>query len=255
MNSYYLEILALSIIQGISEFIPVSSSAHLLLISKITDFNYTSLEIDVSLHLGSLIAIIIYFWKDLFNVYKNKKLLNLIFFGSIPIIIFGFIFYKFDFIDQVRNLKVIAWTTLIFGIILFFADKKTQNKNIAKNLNLKTIFLIGCFQALSIIPGVSRSGIVITACRFSNYNRVDAAKISFFLSIPALVGASFLGLINNTDKNLEFNFAILLSILFSFIFSFITIKFLIYYLKKFSLNIFVYYRLILSLLLFIIAYN
>ena len=255
MNTYYLEILALSIIQGISEFIPVSSSAHLLLISKITDFNYTSLEIDVSLHLGSLIAIIIYFWKDLFNVYKNKKLLNLIFFGSIPIIIFGFIFYKFDFIDQVRNLKVIAWTTLIFGIILFFADKKTQNKNIAKNLNLKTIFLIGCFQALSIIPGVSRSGIVITACRFSNYNRVDAAKISFFLSIPALVGASFLGLINNTDKNLEFNFAILLSILFSFIFSFITIKFLIYYLKKFSLNIFVYYRLILSLLLFIIAYN
>ena len=255
MNSYYLEILALSIIQGISEFIPVSSSAHLLLISKITDFNYTSLEIDVSLHLGSLIAIIIYFWKDLFNIYKNKKLLNLIFFGSIPIIIFGFIFYKFDFIDQVRNLKVIAWTTLIFGIILFFADKKTQNKNIVSDLNLKTIFLIGCFQAISIIPGVSRSGIVITACRFSNYNRVDAAKISFFLSIPALVGASFLSLINNTDKNLEFNFAILLSILFSFIFSFITIKFLIYYLKKFSLNIFVYYRLILSLLLFIIAYN
>lgn len=255
MNSYYLEILALSIIQGISEFIPVSSSAHLLLISKITDFNYTSLEIDVSLHLGSLIAIIIYFWKDLFNIYKNKKLLNLIFFGSIPIIIFGFIFYKFDLIDQVRNLKVIAWTTLIFGIILFFADKKTQNKNIVSDLNLKTIFLIGCFQAISIIPGVSRSGIVITACRFSNYNRVDAAKISFFLSIPALVGASFLSLINNTDKNLEFNFAILLSILFSFIFSFITIKFLIYYLKKFSLNIFVYYRLILSLLLFIIAYN
>ncbi len=255
MNSYYLEILALSIIQGISEFIPVSSSAHLLLFSKITDFNYTSLEIDVSLHLGSLIAIIIYFWKDLFNVYKNKKLLNLIFFGSIPIIIFGFIFYKFDLIDQVRNLKVIAWTTLIFGIILFFADKKTQNKNIVSDLNLKTIFLIGCFQAISIIPGVSRSGIVITACRFSNYNRVDAAKISFFLSIPALVGASFLSLINNTDKNLEFNFAILLSILFSFIFSFITIKFLIYYLKKFSLNIFVYYRLILSLLLFIIAYN
>ena len=255
MNTYYLEILALSIIQGISEFIPVSSSAHLLMFSKITDFNYTSLEIDVSLHLGSLIAIIIYFWKDLFNVYKNKKLLNLIFFGSIPIIIFGFVFYKFDFIDQVRNLKVIAWTTLIFGIILFFADKKMQNKNIANDLNLKTIFLIGCFQAISIIPGVSRSGIVITACRFSNYNRVDAAKISFFLSIPALVGASFLGLINNTDKNLEFNFAILLSILFSFIFSFITIKFLIYYLKKFSLNIFVYYRLILSLLLFIIAYN
>lgn len=255
MNSYFSEILALSIIQGISEFIPVSSSAHLLLFSKIKDFNFASLEIDVSLHLGSLIAILIYFWKDLFNIYKNKKLLNLIIFGSIPIIIFGFIFYKFNFIDQARNLKVIAWTTMIFGILLFFADKKTQEKNITNDLNLKTIFIIGCFQAISIIPGVSRSGIVITACRFSNYNRVDAAKISFFLSIPALIGASILSLNNLADKSFEFSLAILFSILFSFIFSYMTIKFLIYYLKKFSLNIFVYYRLILSLILFIIAYN
>lgn len=255
MTSYYLEILLLSIIQGISEFIPVSSSAHLLLFSKIKASNFSSLEIDVSLHLGSLIAIIVYFWKDLLNVYKSKELLNLIFFGSIPLLIVGFFFYSFGFIDHVRNLKVIAWTTLIFGVLLYFSDKKTQNKNIKKNLNLKNIFLIGFFQALSIIPGVSRSGIIITGCRFSNFNRVDAAKISFFLSIPALAGASFLSLNDLPDKTFEFNLAIFLSILFSFIFSYITIKFLLYYLKKFSLNIFVYYRLVLSLLLFIIAYS
>ena len=98
MSAYYLEILILSIIQGISEFIPVSSSAHLLLFSKIKNLSYTSLEIDISLHLGSLIAIIIYFWKDLFNIFKNKDLLKLIFFGSTPLIICGFFFYKFGFI-------------------------------------------------------------------------------------------------------------------------------------------------------------
>ena len=254
MSTYYLEILVLSIIQGISEFIPVSSSAHLLLFSKIKEFNYSSLEIDVSLHLGSLLAIIIYFWRDIFSIYKNRKLLKLIIIGSIPLLIFGFFFYKFGYIDQIRNLKVIAWTTLIFGILLFFADKNNQNKNIINDLNLKNIFLIGFFQALSLIPGVSRSGIVITASRFTNFNRIDSAKISFFLSIPALAGASVLILNDLPDKSLDFNLTIFLSILFSFISSLITIKFLLYYLKKFSLNLFVYYRLILSLLLFIIAY-
>tara|TARA_B100002051_G_C16725937_1_gene635330 strand:+ start:1312 stop:2079 length:768 start_codon:yes stop_codon:yes gene_type:complete len=255
MISYYLEILLLSIIQGISEFIPVSSSAHLLLFSKFKDFDHSSLQIDISLHLGSLLAIILYFRKDLINSYKNKKLLNLIFFGSLPLIIFGFFFYKFGIIDLVRNLKVISWTTFIFGILLFFADKKTQNKNIVKDLTLKNIFLIGFFQAISIIPGVSRSGIVITACRYSNFNRVDAAKISFLLSIPALTGASVLGFNDIQYKSFEFNLAIYLSVLFSFIFSYMTIKFLLYYLQKFSLNVFVFYRLILSLLLFIIAYS
>ncbi len=255
MISYYLEILLLSIIQGISEFIPVSSSAHLLLFSKFKDFDHSSLQIDISLHLGSLLAIIIYFRKDLINSYKNKKLLNLIFFGSLPLIIFGFFFYKFGIIDLVRNLKVISWTTFIFGILLFFADKKTQSKNIVKDLTLKNIFLIGFFQAISIIPGVSRSGIVITACRYSNFNRVDAAKISFLLSIPALTGASVLGFNDIQYKSFEFNLAIYLSVLFSFIFSYMTIKFLLYYLQKFSLNVFVFYRLILSLLLFIIAYS
>ena len=172
-----------------------------------------------------------------------------------PLIIFGFFFYKFGIIDLVRNLKVISWTTFIFGILLFFADKKTQNKNIVKDLTLKNIFLIGFFQAISIIPGVSRSGIVITACRYSNFNRVDAAKISFLLSIPALAGASVLGFNDIQYKSFEFNLAIYLSVLFSFIFSYMTIKFLLYYLQKFSLNIFVFYRLILSLLLFIIAYS
>ena len=254
MISYYLEILLLSIIQGISEFIPVSSSAHLLLFSKFKDFDHSSLQIDISLHLGSLLAIIIYFRKDLINSYKNKKLLNLIFFGSLPLIIFGFFFYKFGIIDLVRNLKVISWTTFIFGILLFFADKKTQSKNIVKDLTLKNIFLIGFFQAISIIPGVSRSGIVITACRYSNFNRVDAAKISFLLSIPALCGASVLSFNDILKQSVDFNYLVILAIVLSFFFSFITVKFFLNFIKKFSMNIFVVYRIALGLVLLFLVY-
>ena len=255
MSFYYLEILLLAIVQGISEFVPISSSAHLILFSNIQKFNYASLEIDVSLHLGSLIAILVYFRKDLLNIFKNKKLLNLILFGSIPLIFFGFIFYEYRIIELVRNLKLIAWTTFIFGILLYFADKKIQEKTIDNDLNFKNIILIGFYQSLSIIPGVSRSGVVITASRFSKFNRVDAAKISFFLSIPALSGASILGLSDISVENFEFNLIILISILFSFIFSYLTIKFFLYYLRKFSLSVFIYYRLFLSFILFFIAYT
>ena len=127
--------------------------------------------------------------------------------------------------------------------------------NIDNNLNFKNIIVIGMFQVLALIPGVSRSGIVITASRIFGFKRVDSAKISFFLSIPALFGASILGARDILDNNIDFNFIILVSILLSFIFSFLTIKFLLRYLKKFSLNIFVYYRIVLSMILFLIVYS
>ena len=255
MISVYFQSILIALVQGVSEFIPVSSSAHLLLISYLSKFNYTSLEVDISLHLGSLLAILVYFWKDLINILDNKKLLHLIIFGSIPLIVIGFIVNYFDVIYLLRNLKLIAWTTLIFGIVLFFADKKIAKNNIENNLNFKNIIVIGLFQVLALIPGVSRSGIVITASRMFGFKRVDSAKISFFLSIPALFGASVLGAGDILNKNIDFNFIILISIFFSFIFSFLTIKYLLKYLEKFSLNIFIYYRIILSIILFLILYG
>ena len=255
MISIYFQSILIALVQGVSEFIPVSSSAHLLLISYLSKFNYTSLEVDISLHLGSLLAILVYFWKDLINILDNKKLLHLIIFGSIPLIVIGFIVNYFDVIYLLRNLKLIAWTTLIFGIVLFFADKKIAKNNIENNLNFKNIIVIGLFQVLALIPGVSRSGIVITASRMFGFKRVDSAKISFFLSIPALFGASVLGAGDILNKNIDFNFIILISIFFSFIFSFLTIKYLLKYLEKFSLNIFIYYRIILSITLFLIVYG
>ena len=130
MISYYLETIILSVVQGIPEFIPVSSSAHLVLISKLSNFNLNSLEIDVSLHFGSLLAIVAYFWKDLFVISRNKKKLYLIFLGSIPLIIVGYILYTSNLIYHLRNLEVIAWTTLIFGILLYFSDKSRLSKNL-----------------------------------------------------------------------------------------------------------------------------
>ena len=250
----FIEILILSAVQGISEFLPISSSAHLILVSNLYDFKSSSLLIDISLHLGSLLAIIFFFRKDLFDLRNNKRILSLIIVGSIPLIIFGYILHSTELIHLLRNIKVIAWTTLIFGIILFFADQRKINQNIHTNLNIKSIIFIGIFQILALVPGVSRAGITMTAARFLKFNRVDSSKISFLLSIPALAGASFLGLKDAFNQSIEINYLILVAVILSFLFSYMTVKFFLSYINKFSLNIFIIYRIIISFILFYIIY-
>tara|TARA_B100000212_G_scaffold13036_1_gene9324 strand:- start:180 stop:947 length:768 start_codon:yes stop_codon:yes gene_type:complete len=250
----FIEILILSAIQGISEFLPISSSAHLILISNFYDFKTSSLLIDISLHLGSLFAIMFYFKKDLFDLKNNKRLLGLIIVGSIPLMIFGYILHSSNLIYFVRNVEIIAWTTLFFGLILYFSDQSKTKKNISKNLNLKSIIFIGIFQILALIPGVSRAGITITAARFLNFNRVDSTKISFLLSIPALIGASSLGITDAFKETLEISYLSIIAIVLSFLFSFITVKYFLKYVNNFSLNIFVIYRVFLGIILLLIIY-
>ena len=254
MISNFLEILILSIVQGISEFLPVSSSAHLFLVSEIYKFESQSLIVDVSLHLGSLLAIIFYFRIELKDIVNNKNLLFLMVLGSLPLIILGAIIYKTGLINYFRNIEVIAWTTLIFALLLYIADKFENKKKIETDLQLKSILIIGLFQILALIPGVSRSGIVITAGRFLNFSRYDSTKISFYLSIPALMGASVLSLKDAVNQNLEFNFLLIISIILSFIFSYLAIKYFLIYTKKFSLKFFVIYRIVLSIIIFSIIY-
>ena len=249
-----IEVLILSAIQGISEFLPISSSAHLILVSSLYEFKSSSLLIDISLHLGSLFAIIYYFKNDLLDIKNNSRLLIFIIIGSIPLIIVGYILYSTGIIYELRNIKVIAWTTLIFGIILYIADKNSLDKKISTNLNMKSILFIGLFQILSLIPGVSRAGITITGARILKFNRIDSSKISFLLSIPALAGASFLGLKDVFDQSVEFNYLVIIAIVSSFIFSFITVKFFLIYVNKFSMNVFVIYRILIALFLFAIIY-
>ncbi len=254
MISKYIETLILSIIQGISEFIPVSSSAHLLIISRMSDFNVSNLQLDISLHLGSLLAIILFFRKELINIINNKNIFLLIVLGSIPLVIVGYIFYSTNLIDQFRNLKIVAWTTLIFGILLYFSDKFELKNKISSELNIKSIIIIGLFQILAIIPGVSRSGIVITASRFLKFDRVESSKIAFYLSIPALAGASVLGFKDVIDDQINFDAIFIFSTSASFLFSYFTIKYFLIYVKMFSLSFFVIYRIVLSIILFSIIY-
>ena len=250
-----IEVIALSLIQGITEFLPISSSSHLIIVSEYLEFNNKNLEIDVSLHIGSFLAVIIFFRKDIFNFVQNKDLFLKILIGSLPVMIAGYLLVKFNFIDQIRNIKVIGWTTLIFGILLYLSDKSGIQNKINSNFTLKSAVLIGLLQILSLIPGVSRSGIAITGARVLKFNRYDSAKISFLLSIPTLAAVSLFGL-NNLLKSESFNFSflIIISIIFSFLFSFITIKYFLKYIKTFSLNIFVIYRVILGIGLLVLAY-
>ena len=255
MKTDYFQTFLLAIVQGISEFIPVSSSAHLIILSKISNFSISSLQLDISLHSGSLLAIIFYFRKDLLNIINNKSLFLLIVLGSIPLILVGYFFYTSGLIENLRNLKIIAWTTLIFGILLFIADRTKVKNKINNNLNFKNILIIGIIQILAIIPGASRSGVIITASRFLNFDRVDSSKISFYLSIPALLGASVLSFRDIYNTNIDLNFIFLFAVMFSFVFSYLTIKYFLVYVKNFNLNLFVYYRTILALIIFIIAYS
>ena len=255
MFQEFIEILILSAIQGISEFLPISSSAHLIIVSNLYDLKSGSLLIDISLHLGSLLAILFFFRKDLFNLKHNQKLLTLIILGSMPLIIFGYILHSTELIHLLRNIKVIAWTTLFFGIVLFFADQREIDRNISSGLNIKTILFIGLFQIIALIPGVSRAGITMTASRFLKFNRVDSTKISFLLSIPALAGASFLGLRDIFNQSIEINYLIIIAIILSFLFSYMTVKFFLNYINKFSLTIFVIYRIIIAFILLLIIYT
>ena len=138
-----VEILILSAIQGISEFLPVSSFAHSVLVSKYYTFTNQSLLIDICLHLGSLIAIIFYFRKDIFNFIKNKSFLVKILVGTIPIIPVGFVLYQTGLIDQLRSLKVIGWMSLIFGILLYVSDRSEITKKINTGFTNKSAIFIG----------------------------------------------------------------------------------------------------------------
>tara|TARA_B110001452_G_C15151567_1_gene400775 strand:- start:175 stop:933 length:759 start_codon:yes stop_codon:yes gene_type:complete len=250
-----IEILILSSIQGITEFLPISSSSHLILISSYLNFENQSLSIDVSLHIGSFLAVITYFRKDLKNFIKNKDLFFKILIASLPVMLAGYLLVKLNIIDQLRNIKIIGWTTVIFGILLYFSDKINLSKSINKNFTYKSAVFIGFFQVLSLMPGVSRSGITITAARLLKFQRFDSAKISFLLSIPTLGAVTLFGLKNLSNfENFSFSLINLVAIFFSYSFSIITIKYFLKYIKKFSLNIFVIYRVILGTVLLIIAY-
>ena len=249
------ELIVLSLVQGITEFLPISSSSHLIIISEFFDFAEEDLLKNISLHIGSFLAVLAYFRNEILNYVKYKKIFLLIVIASTPVIILGYFLVKFEIIDFLRGIKIIGWTTIIFGILLYISDKFNVQKKLEYDFDLKSAIIIGIFHAISLIPGVSRSGIAITFARFLGFNRVDAAKISFLLSIPTLLAVSLYGLYGLYEINdLAIKKINLLFVLMSFLFSYITIVFFLQFLKKFSLIVFVVYRVILGFILLYFAY-
>ena len=253
-------IIILSMVQGITEFLPISSSAHLIIIPEIFGSISSKRSFDVSLHFGSLLAVIFYLKKDILKISHDTIFLkknnqgfitfkNLII-STIPIVFVGFLIHLYDF-DTIRNLEIIGWSTLGFGILLGIAD----TKKFIKNLNLKDAFIIGLFQVLALIPGTSRSGIVITAGLFMGFSRYDASKYSLLLSIPVILAAMTLESFSLFYKEgFFFNDEMIIGIISSFCLAFVTIKLFMKWINTASLKIFVFYRVILGVVILIYAY-
>jgi undecaprenyl-diphosphatase len=246
-----IEALILGIVQGITEFLPVSSTAHLILFPWF--FNWggevDSLTFDISLHAGTLLALILCFWKDwLTLITKKQRLLGMIVLASIPAGVVGFLLN--DAAEKyLRSPLLISLALIAVGIIMLISEKMFKYKSIEKT-GLKDAIFIGVAQAIAVIPGVSRSGITISAGLFRGLEREASARLSFLLSTPIIGGATLLHLrkafIGHETHDVRL-FAI--GFIASFITGFMAIRFLLNFLKKYPLNLFVYYRFALSLVI------
>ncbi len=246
-----LKIIILGIVQGITEFLPISSNAHLIIMEQLLNFQNNNEILNLVFHLGSLFAIISYFFSELLGLLKKPKIILNLIIATLPVVIIGYFVFKFRLIDYGNfPIKIIAITTIIFGIILFFSDKIKITKKLYTDLNVKNSLIIGLFQVIALIPGVSRSGITLTAGRFLGYSRLDAAKFSFFLSIPTTAGACFLGILDLIKMDsTDFNYIAIVAFIVSFISSYLTIKYFLSFISRFNLNFFVYYRIILGVII------
>lgn len=255
----YIQSIILGIVQGLTELLPISSSAHLTLIPWIFNWNGLSESFDVALHFGTLLAIGLFFFKDWielikggFNlaVKKEKSVEGRMFWyivlATIPGGIIGFLLDHF-LEDALKAPLIIASALIIMGIILYFADKKCASKISYERMRLKETFLIGLSQALAFIPGVSRSGVTMTTARLMKVDRESAAKYSFMLSAPIVLAATIFKF-----TSFEFSIPFFIGVLTSFLVGFVVIKWLLQYLKKGSFKGFAIYRVVLGLAIMLI---
>lgn len=249
----FVESFFLGLVQGIGEFLPISSSAHLTLFPFFINKQYQGLAFDVMLHIGTLLAIVIFFYADWIEIIKEtlkdpyspqgKKLIFLAI-ATIPGAIVGLSLEKYAE-NLFRTPVMVAISLIFFSIVIWIADRKAKTFKEEKEFSLKDAILIGIAQSFAIVPGASRSGMTISAALMLGYKRFDAAIISFLLSAPIILGAGILEMrkldINSIDNSLITAFAS------SFIFGLISIKFLLSYLKKRGMRLFVIYRVVLGL--------
>ena len=250
----FIHILILSAIQGITEFLPISSQSHLILTSHLLGMNDQGLGFDIALHAGSLIAILIYYRDEIKKMLsvtdEGIRYFKLIIIGSIPLPLIGLLFIDIVSINM-RSVTSIALMTIVFALILYIADvRKKENISSLASMSMFTIIFIGFMQTLAIMPGVSRAGIVITAALLANFSREDSIKIAFLLSIPAIFMATVYQSMQLYEiGNIEILNEHLLGMFLSFIFSYITIHLFISTINKISFTPYIIYRLILGVAL------
>ncbi len=266
-----LNIIVLAIVQGITEFLPVSSSGHLLLIPGLTGWKDQGLATDVMVHVGSLFAIMVYFWRDVMRLIKGgiellmfkwtdeSRLAAYIIIGTIPAVIFGLILKKTGILDGLRvgdtAFMVVGWTAIIYGTLLYLTDRYGLRINYMSDMRMSPAIIIGCAQALALIPGTSRSGITMTAARALGYERSDAARFSFLLGMPAMAGAGLLTYLELQEKGESIPVDALYAAGLTFFSAIAAITFLMALVKRYSFLPYVIYRLILGVFLLCIAYR
>jgi len=254
-----LHIAILALIQGITEFLPISSSGHLVLTPVLLGWPDQGLTIDVAVHVGTLGAVMLYFWRDMAlmvggviqmakrrRVNDGGRLLLLLVLATVPVVIAGSAFNHY-WPDGLRSVTLIGWTTLGFGVVLWLADRLGMTMRRIEHLRIFDVLIIGLSQVLSLLPGTSRSGITMSAARLLGMERSEAARFSMLMSIPAIMGAGVLkGLELYESKDQILTSAALMAAAMSFVAALITIAFLMAWLRRATFTPFVVYRIILG---------
>ncbi len=262
-------IVILALIQGITEFLPVSSSGHLILLPQLTGAEDQGQAMDVAVHVGTLFAVMLYFWRDMIGLVQgalniltgkfstpNARLVLLLILATIPVLIAGLILKVTGLSDAMRSIKVIGWTMLIFGIVLYWADLKSPATRTADSWTIRDALIMGVWQALALIPGTSRSGATITASRFLGFERRDGARLAMLMSIPTiiasglLIGADVWGTITAEQVR-----DLALAAILAFVAALLALGLMMQLLKSVSYTPYVIYRVILGFVLLVIAYT
>ena len=262
-------LLLIALIQGLTEFLPVSSSGHLILLPSLSGLEDQGQIIDVAAHVGTLFAVILYFWSDvrmaLFGALRLARgkidtqgafLALCLLIATVPVILFGLFLKLTGLSEAMRGIAVIGWAMIVFGVVLYWADQKGPLEKTAASWSLKDAFQMGLWQAVALIPGTSRSGITITAGRMLGYNRTDAARLSMLMSIPtiiasaALLGLDVVGTADASDLR-----DIFIVIAMSFAAALLALTLMMRLLRSVSYTPYVIYRIALGLVLLWIAYT
>jgi len=223
------QIFVLALVQGLTEFLPVSSSGHLILIPALTDWPDQGIVTDVMVHVGSLFAVIVYFWRDVLMLLNIQA--------------------------SIRGVEIVAWNAIIFGILLYVADVVGKRTKVMENMTLAPALVIGVAQAIAIIPGTSRSGITMTAARFLGYERAEAARFSFLLGIPAIAAAGAYTALELIEVGGSIPSDALKAAGLTFFAALAAIALLMAIVKRFGFFIFMVYRLLLAAVLFALMYD